>query len=65
MRESIMCRGDTSLTTFKWLAGNPPQLTAVARGHHKCVNWEKLMGWVREQAVPLFEPGTLATPVGT
>ena len=62
MRESIMCRGDPSLTTFKWLPGDPPRLTAVARGHHQCVDWDSMMDWVRERAVPIFEPGVLKAP---
>ena len=62
MRVSIMCRGDPSLSTFKWLPGEPLRLTAVAMGHHQCVNWDSLLAWVRQRAIPLFEPGTLAEP---
>ena len=57
-----MCRGDTSLTTFKYLSTAPQHLTAVALGHHQCVNWDRLMHWVRARAVPIFEPGTLVEP---
>ncbi len=56
---AIMCRGDPSLSTFRYLHGDPPRLTAVALGHHRCVDWDKLMEWVRERAVPIFEPGVL------
>ena len=55
-----MCKGDPSLSTFKWVPGNPPSLTAVAEGHHQCVKWDSLLDWVRERAVPIFEPGILA-----
>lgn len=60
LRESIMCRGDTSLTTFQHLPTTPPRLTAVALAHHQCVDWDRLMQWVRARAVPIFEPGVLA-----
>lgn len=54
-----MCRGDPSLTTFKWLPRDPPAFTAVAEGHHRCVNWDNLLTWVRERAVPIFEEGVI------
>ena len=54
-----MCRGDPSLSTFEWLPGNPLAFTAVARGRHQCVNWESLLGWIRERAIPIFDPGIL------
>ena len=87
LREAIICRGDPSLSTFKWLPGKPngtsssastssssaspsgagrgvgsAHLTAVAEGHHQCVDWKRLMSWVRERAVPIFEPGVLVQP---
>lgn len=60
MRVSIMCKGDPSLSTFRWLPEDPTHVTAVAHGHHQCVDWDTLMAWVRERAVPIFEPGVLA-----
>lgn len=57
-----MCRGDTSLFTFKWLPGNPPMITAVAEGNHACVNWESLVDWVHEHQYSIFKPGILAGP---
>ncbi len=62
MRVSIMCKGSPSLSTFRYISGDPAQLTAVALGHHQCVNWDRLLEWVRERAVPIFEPGVLAGP---
>ncbi|PQE18761.1 tat pathway signal sequence protein [Rutstroemia sp. NJR-2017a WRK4] len=62
MRESIMCRADPSLSTFKWLHGDAQSLTAVAEGHHQCVNWQSLLAWVRSQSVPIFEDGILQAP---
>lgn len=59
MRESIMCHADPSLTSFRWLPGNPPHLTAVAVGWHKCVNWESLLEWVRSRRVKIFQPGVV------
>ena len=62
MRVSIMCKGSPSLSTFRYISGAPAHLTAVALGHHQCVNWDRLLEWVRERAVPIFEPGVLAGP---
>lgn len=60
IRESIMCKGDPSLTTFEWADENDPLgFTAVAHSHHRCVKWDSLLGWVRKRAVPIFDPGTL------
>jgi hypothetical protein len=56
-----MCRGDPSLTTFKWLPVDLPAFTAVAKGHHRCVNWDSLLTWVRERAVPIFEEGIIVS----
>ena len=57
-----MCRGDPTLSTFEWVSSNPPAFTAVAYGQHRCVDWDSLLGWVRDRAIPIFEPGALATP---
>ncbi|KAG8531257.1 uncharacterized protein KY384_004615 [Bacidia gigantensis] len=84
IREAIVCRGDTSLSSFEWVGNNPiaagngsggngggkgdgkgeegggrggARLTAVAKGWHTCVNWDSLMGWVRERHVKVFEEG--------
>ena len=59
MREAIMCRGDLALTTFRWLPDDPPHLTAEALGWHTCVEWESLMGWVRQRHVKVFEAGVV------
>lgn len=57
-----MCRGDPSLSTFEYVPGDPSALTAVAKGHHQCVNWQSLLGWVRARSVPIFEEGVLQAP---
>lgn len=62
LREAIMCRADTSLSTFEYVQARAQPLTAVARGHHQCVDWDQLMQWVRKRAVPIFEPGVLVSP---
>ncbi len=59
LRQSIICHADPSLSTFEYLPGHPPTLTAIAKGHHQCVQWEPLMEWVRERHVPIFEEGVL------
>ncbi|KAJ5257195.1 hypothetical protein N7478_013299 [Penicillium angulare] len=62
MRETILCRGDPTLSSFRWVNPNregDPHLTVDAPGWHTCVNWEKLQVWNDEQAVDPFEPGAL------
>ena len=60
LREVIICRGDTTLSTFEWVPGSePPAPTVVAHGHHQCVKWDSLMSWVRRRSVDAFEPGVL------
>ncbi|KAJ6036381.1 hypothetical protein N7540_000660 [Penicillium herquei] len=65
MRETILCRGDPTLSAFRWI--NPsheedPSLTVDAPGYHTCINWEKLRLWNDEQAVDPFESGALVGP---
>lgn len=65
LRVTIMCRGDTSLSTFNWLE-RPDGLTAVTEtrdvAYHSCVNYDHLMHWVRDRSLDLFDPNLLVPP---
>lgn len=65
MREAILCRGDTTLSVFRWIDPShqgDPHLTVDAPGTHTCVNWERLREWNDKQAVDPFESGALFAP---
>ncbi|KAJ5657621.1 uncharacterized protein N7484_001270 [Penicillium longicatenatum] len=65
MRETILCRGDPTLSAFRWIDPShhdEAHLTVDAPGYHTCVNWEKLRTWNNAQAVDPFEPGALVGP---
>lgn len=65
MRETILCRGDLTLSGFRWIDLSHPDgahLTVDAPGYHTCVNWEELRTWNNEHAVDPFEPGVLVSP---
>ena len=56
-----MCRGDTTLITFGWVPNiKLPQPDFTLK--HKCVNWDHLMDWARENAINVFEDGMLMHP---
>ncbi|RAK95913.1 oxidase ustYa family protein [Aspergillus ibericus CBS 121593] len=66
LREAIICRGDPTLSGFRWIGpdegGEGYHLTVEAPGYHTCVNWEKLRAWNDERAIDAFEPGVLVGP---
>lgn len=70
MRESIICRADTTLSSFEWIKpeeGNPsddsrPRLTVVAKGLRRCVDWRNLRKWNDERSIDAFKPGILTGP---
>ncbi|MCJ1446153.1 MAG: hypothetical protein MMC23_006658 [Stictis urceolatum] len=62
LRESILCCGDTTLSSFEYIAGAPSHLTVVAKGERSCVNWKELRAWNDRRAIDAFEPGVLEGP---
>ena len=59
LRQAAICKGDTSVTSFKWLRNNTSEPTTKEGVLHRCVNWDQLSGWARERRVDLFNPGLL------
>ena len=51
-REAAMCRGDTTLATFRWKDGLP---YSRVYSDHECVNWELLDKWARERMVDMSD----------
>ncbi|KNG89428.1 hypothetical protein ANOM_003131 [Aspergillus nomiae NRRL 13137] len=61
LKEAVMCQGDTTVLTMMWAdyrlrpIGN---LTAS----HECVNWDRLMEWVKPNSRDLTKEGYLVHP---
>ncbi|KAL4994490.1 hypothetical protein BDV10DRAFT_151154 [Aspergillus recurvatus] len=51
-REAAMCRGDTTLSTFRWKDGLPH---SRVYSDHECVNWAVLDGWARGRMVDMSD----------
>ncbi|KAL4768173.1 hypothetical protein BDW60DRAFT_132426 [Aspergillus nidulans var. acristatus] len=51
-REAAMCRGDTTLATFRWKDGLP---YSRVYSDHECVDWEALDGWARGRMVDMSD----------
>jgi hypothetical protein len=49
-REAAMCRGDTTLSTFRWEEGLP---FSRVYSDHECVNWASLDKWARSRMVDM------------
>ncbi|KAH9947885.1 hypothetical protein B0H21DRAFT_691211 [Amylocystis lapponica] len=50
LRQNLMCRGDTGLVTFEWVAGRTrpyPDFNTV----HRCRNSDKILAWGAEHTV--------------
>jgi hypothetical protein len=51
-REAAMCRGDTTLATFRWKDGLP---YSRVYSDHECVDWEALDDWARGRMVDMSD----------
>ncbi|KAI1198161.1 hypothetical protein F5X97DRAFT_323731 [Nemania serpens] len=51
-RESVMCRGDTTLGTFFWRDGIP---TSRVYTDNECVDWNALDHWARKRSVNMSD----------
>lgn len=61
LRQTAMCRGDVSLTTYYWVnSGRLP--VADFDAPRVCVNWERLAAWQRERVFDPMKPGWLQHP---
>lgn len=60
MREAAMCRGDTTLSSFRWAAHKP---FSHVYSDHECVNWESLDAWARSRMLDMSNLDILAPEV--
>lgn len=62
VRQSIMCRGDTSPITFKWTANSRvPETDFMTK--HECVNWDVMDSWMSSRRVNIYGEGVLTHPI--
>ncbi|PQE23638.1 tat pathway signal sequence protein [Rutstroemia sp. NJR-2017a BVV2] len=63
LRQAAICKGDISVTSYKWLKqGNNIEPTTLEGAPHQCINWDKLSSWAEERSVNLFDPNLLVLP---
>ena len=61
LRQSVMCRADTTLITFRWghtVKLPQPDFTL----EHTCADWNALMDWAAQHSINVFEEGMLVHP---
>ena len=56
LRESIVCRGDTTFTPMFWRDGLP---TSRVDSIHECVDWDRLDSYARSRMVDMSDPSIL------
>ncbi|KAI1460523.1 hypothetical protein F4805DRAFT_478904 [Annulohypoxylon moriforme] len=62
IRQSAMCHGDITVTSFRWLhdaQGRVVEPTTKEGALHQCVNWDKLSQWAKTRRVNLFDKNLL------
>ena len=54
LRQAIMCQGDMSLYTYKWLPeqDEPKVITGM---QHICVDFNKIMEWAKERSFSIYD----------
>ena len=58
-----MCHGDTSLAAFEWNATNAKPLLSARRSPHMCVDWDAIVGFVKDRVVSKGELARLQNPL--
>ncbi|KAH7385376.1 hypothetical protein DE146DRAFT_666940 [Phaeosphaeria sp. MPI-PUGE-AT-0046c] len=62
LRQSAMCHGDGSLTTFKWSPKSEKPMLDLTRPSHKCVNWAVLTESLQDRTVSQEEMNRMRNP---
>ena len=60
--DAARCKGDTALTTFRWVDSDP-RPAAMFDGQHECVSWVELFEWAEERHVNKSEMMSLKNPI--
>ncbi|KAI0183600.1 hypothetical protein EV127DRAFT_446444 [Xylaria flabelliformis] len=62
LRVAVLCRCDTTLSTFQWGGHNNSSLETEYPIPRQCVNSDKILRWSRDHAVDITQDGILAWP---
>lgn len=63
LRQVLMCRPDTSLTTFVWVNSQDKPILNIDPFERECVDWEVLIDSVKDRVVSLEEVEALKNPL--
>jgi len=63
LRQVVMCRPDTSLTTFLWVNSQDKPILNIDSFEHQCVDWDAMVASLKDRIVPLAEIEALKNPL--
>lgn len=63
LRQVVMCRPDTSLTTFLWVNSQDKPILNIDPMEHDCVDWDAMVESLQDRAVSLEEINALKNPL--
>jgi len=65
LRQVVMCRPDTSLTTFLWVNTQDKPILNIDPLEHDCVDWDVMVESLQDRVVSLEEINALKNPLHT
>lgn len=63
LRQVLICRPDTSLTTFLWVKSQDKPILNIEPFERECVNWDGMIASVKDRVVSLEEVEGLINPL--
>ncbi|KAM3073015.1 hypothetical protein ACMFMG_008733 [Clarireedia jacksonii] len=63
LRQVLMCRPDTSLTTFLWVNSQDKPILNIEPFERECVDWDVMIDSVKDRVVSLEEVEGLVNPL--
>lgn len=63
LRQVVMCRPDTSLTTFLWVKSQDKPILNIDPMEHTCVDWESIIASLQDRTVSFEEINALKNPL--
>jgi hypothetical protein len=63
LRQVVMCRPDTSLTTFLWVQSQEKPILNIDPFEHDCVDWNTMVKSLQDRVVSLEEINALKNPL--
>ncbi|KAF1963933.1 hypothetical protein BU23DRAFT_72452 [Bimuria novae-zelandiae CBS 107.79] len=62
IRQALMCRADTSIMTFNWVANRSEPMLKLDSPEHVCIDWEDLMRKVQDRRIDNAAMAQLVNP---